>query len=61
MSSKGKLRTAMFWILFGASQMMAAPIDHKEIEDILHAMNQQRVEVVIEKADSYGPSPLNSK
>jgi hypothetical protein len=61
MSSKGKLRTAMFWIFLGAAQMMGAPINPKEIENILHVMNQQKVEVVIEKADPNSPLPFDSK
>jgi hypothetical protein len=61
MSAKGKLRTAIFWIFFGAAQMVGAPIDPKEIEDILHAMNRTRAEVVIEKSDSNRPFPRDSK
>jgi hypothetical protein len=60
MSAKVKLRTAMFWIFFGAAQMVGSPIDPKEIEDILHAMNQARAEVVIEKSDLNRPLPTAS-
>jgi hypothetical protein len=51
----------MFWIFLRAAQMMGAPINPKEIEDILHVMNQQRIEVVIGKADPNNPLPLDSK
>jgi hypothetical protein len=48
---RAKLRKVVFWMFLGFGQMMGAPIDPKEIEDVLHVMNRTRAEVIIEQSE----------
>lgn len=47
MSLKSKLRKTLLYLLLGAGSAMGLPINPKEIEDLLYAMNQTRIEVTI--------------
>jgi len=61
MSARAKIRTAIFGVLLGVAQMVGAPIDPHEIEEVQHVMNQPKVEVVIEKSDANKPLPFDSR
>ncbi len=54
MSFKEKSRKILLCLVLGAGSMMGVPMDPKQVEELLHAMNQTRVEVTITDKEDEG-------
>ncbi len=54
MSFKAKMRKMVLCLVLGAGSMMGMPMDPKQIEELLHAMNQTRVEVTVTDEEDEG-------
>jgi hypothetical protein len=47
MSISRKLSKVLFCLFLGFSSMSGVPVDPKQIEELLHLMNETKIEVVV--------------
>ena len=53
-----KLRKVVFLMMLGFGTAMGAPVDPKEIEEMIHLMNGPQVELVLPSKDEPKSPPL---
>ena len=57
MSLTGKLRKLILCLVLGGGSIMGVPMRPNEIEELMRAMNQPRVEITIREEDWKGDDP----